>query len=109
MLDAPPDPPLEATKKFLHTYVSDAPSMDWIRQDVRRMVARNARSIIAGLLGIEGILADPPDVAGTFSHLIAYDANWVIDDPSDEGAKIWLSSLATLLREELGDKAPPRR
>ncbi len=39
--------------------------------------------------------------------LIAYDANWQIDDPSDTGAARWLADLAQMLREELNEMSRP--
>jgi hypothetical protein len=38
---------------------------------------------------------------GTVSRLVAVNANWVLDDPSDQGARAWLEELAKMLREEL--------
>lgn len=101
-LSAPPDPPLEATRNFLHSYIPDEDSLEAVRRSIRRMAGINKRTLYAGLAGIEGLLAHPPDKPGVLSHLVAYDANWVLDDPSDAGAAAWLKQLAEILREELG-------
>ena len=103
-LDAPPDPPLEATRKFLQSYCSDEDSLATIVWQVGEMIAVNPRTVLAGLAGIEGLLADQPGEPGTFAYLVAYDANWVLDDTGDESAKAWLAELATLVRAELESK-----
>lgn len=42
------------------------------------------------------------------AHLVAWEVNWVLDDPSDEGAKNWLQEIAEMIRQSLGDEAPAR-
>jgi len=107
-LNAPPDPPLEAAKKFFNTFFSDE-SWEEAREGIASLAAFNPRSILAGLAGVEGLLADPPAEPGVLSDLVAWEANWVLDDPSDEGAKVWLREVAEMVREVLGDKQPPRQ
>jgi hypothetical protein len=68
------------------------------------MLAVNPRTVLAGLAGIEGLLVNPPSEDRTLLSLVAYDANWVLNDRSDEGAKVWLQGIAQLLREELQKK-----
>lgn len=104
MLNAPPDPPLKACREFLQIYCSDADSIESIRRAVVRMIKLNPRTVLAGLAGIEGVLAHTPAEKGILASIVSYDAGWVLDDPSDEGAKMWLRDLAQLLREELADK-----
>lgn len=107
-LDAPPDPPLEATRKFLLGYCADKISMEEIEADVARMVQIDGtRTLMAGLVGMEALLADFPTEPGTLENLVAWEVGWVLDDPSDEGVKRWLHELAQMLREHLGDQAPP--
>lgn len=107
-LNAPPEPPLEATRAFLASYVYDADSLEEIRHHVRRMITINPRTIIAGLIGIEDLLREPQP-PGTLNMLVAYDANWQIDAPGDIGAAHWLADLAHMLREELGSLSPPSK
>lgn len=106
-LNATPALPLEAARNFLQTYFSDN-SLPEARQQMNSMMTVNIRPLLAGLTGIEALLSNPPTEKGVLSHLVAYDANWVLDDPSDEGAKVWLREIAELIREVLGDKQPPR-
>jgi len=103
-LNAPPSAPIEASRKFLQSYCSDAESLQEIRNHVARMLAVNPRTVLAGLAGIEGLLVNPPSEDRTLLSLVAYDANWVLNDRSDEGAKVWLQGIAQLLREELQKK-----
>jgi hypothetical protein len=60
------------------------------------------------LAGIEALLASSSNEPGVLADLVAWDANWVLDDPSDEGAKRFLREVAEMIREVLADKAPPR-
>lgn len=96
-----PDEPFETTREFLLSYVCDADSMEEIEADIERMSQTNSRSLRLGLVGIEKLLAGPPPEEGALSRLVAWEAGWVLQDESDEGAKIWLGSLAELLRRYL--------
>ena len=103
VLNAPPDPPLEATRKFLQSYCADEDSLETIRAAVRRMAAINRRTLVVGLEGIDSLLENPVK-EGVLAQLVAYDAGWVLDDPSDAGARAWLKDVAQMVREELGGK-----
>lgn len=105
-LNAPAEPPLKAVRSFLMGFVYDADSLEEVRHHVRRMISINPRTVRAGLVGIEDLLRENLP-AGTLSMLIAYDANWQIDDPSDTGAARWLADLAQMLREELNEMSRP--
>ena len=100
-LNRPPDPPLEATRKFLQSYVLDEQSRQSLRAQVRYIAGINTRTLREGLAGIEGLLANPPAEEGVLARLAACDAGKVLDDPSDAGAKAWLQEIAGMLREEL--------
>lgn len=94
-------PPLDATRAFLQSYVSDADSLDEVREEVARAAAHNPERISATLDAIEAVIADPPR-DGTLSSMVAVDANRQLTDPSDEGALHYLYRLTRLLREVLG-------
>jgi hypothetical protein len=104
-MSAPPAPPLEATRRFLQSFCSDEDSLESVRLRVHEMAAINARSLEAGLAGIEGLLQHPHAEAGVLARLVAYDAGWVLEHSSDDAAKEWLAQVAQLLREELGGKS----
>ena len=40
--------------------------------------------------------------------MVTWDANKGLENPTDEGAKVWLREVAEMVREVLGDKQPPR-
>lgn len=106
-LNAPPDPPLEAAKKFFNAFFSDE---DWeeSKERLTKRVALNPHAVLAGLAGVEGLLADPPAEPGVLFEMVSWDANKPLEDPTDAGAKVWLREVAEMVREVLGDKQPPR-
>jgi hypothetical protein len=105
-LDEAPPPPLEATRAFLRSYVADADGLKEIHEDIARMVEINPRTLVNAISGIEALLADPP-ASGTLARLVAWDGNYVLDDPSDESAGAWLLELAAYIRGVLGDRQSP--
>lgn len=99
--------PLEATRKFLQSYVLDNYWED-IRREIEYMMRINPSTVIRGLHGIEDLLADPPKEEGTLNYLVACEASWVLDEPNDQNSAIWLRELAEFIRDVMGDKQPPR-
>jgi hypothetical protein len=95
-----PPAPLDAARDFLQSYVFDA-DMATLERIVRHMVSVNPRTIIDGVEGIEALLEATPE-PGTLANLVARDANRDLDDPSDEGAAVWLRALATRVRAWMG-------
>ena len=107
-LNAPPPPPLEATRMFLSRYVEDALTLEEVRQHARRMAGVNTRTLEQGLAGIEALLADPPP-PGALARLVANEGNWVLDDPtSDVAAAAFLRQLADLVRDVLKEAEAAR-
>ena len=100
-----PRPPLEAARKFLRSYSYDLDSFDEVRSEMEQMI--NTRTILSGLTGLERLLAHPPSEKGILSQLVVIDANWPLNDPSDEGAMEWMRQMVALIRDALGDKQPP--
>lgn len=96
-LQAPPKPPFEATRDFLMSYCVDAESMSEIEADIARMAKINQRTLIAGLNGIRGVLAEPMDPDARLARMIALEVGWVLDDESEAGARAWLGELETIL------------
>lgn len=105
--NAPPSPPLEVASKFLRAYFADN-SFEEARARLARHISRNTNAVVRELEAIERLLAEPPAEAGTLAHLVAWEANWVLDDSSDSGAAAWLREVAEMIRELMGDKQPPR-
>jgi hypothetical protein len=107
-LNAAPALPLDAAARFLRSFFADD-SWEEAKEAIAALAAINSRFILAGLAGIEGLLADPPDKQGVLYNLVMWDANTGLDhNPTDEGAKAWLKEVAEMVREVLGDKQPPR-
>jgi len=94
--------PLEAAGRFLDVFVRNADGMAEVQEQIRRTSAVTA---IDGLVAIELVLARPQPT-GTYAELVRR-AVWRLEDPSDRGAKAWLGELASLVRERLGEHAPP--
>ena len=91
-------PPLETVRRFLGGYVADAESLDEIRADLELLARTSTRSIRRNAAAIETLLAEPPTPPGTLARLVAWDGNWVLENPSDTGAAAFLGDLARLLR-----------
>jgi hypothetical protein len=49
------------------------------------------------------VLADPPKEPGALARMVAWEGNWVLDDPSDAGAARFLGDLAQTLRDVLNE------
>ncbi|MEU4214697.1 hypothetical protein [Actinoplanes sp. NPDC026623] len=54
------------------------------------------------LAALEAVAAEQ-HAPGTLARLVGWEANWVLDDPSDAGAAQFLRELAQLLREVIDD------
>ena len=106
-LNAPPAPPLEAAGEFLSCFFADD-SWEEAEESIADLAATNTRFILAGLAGIEGLLADPPAEQGVLYNLVMWDANTNLHSPTDEGAAAWLREVAEMVRGVLGNKQPPR-
>jgi hypothetical protein len=98
-------PPLEQVRRFVHFNFSDADGLDEVRADLARQAAVNPDPLLRALGAIEAVLGDPPP-EGELARLVAWDGNWVLDDPSDAGAACWLREVAELVRGVLAE-APP--
>ncbi len=92
--------PLEVTIDFLQGFCCDAGTLDEVRDDVANLASHHPQTIQRYLSGIERLLADPP-TDNTLADIVAWDANWILENPSNEGAKQWLQEMIQLLREVL--------
>ena len=102
-LNNQPKTALEAVQRFLRAYFGDADGIDEVRLQMERATARNPKAYVRDLLAIEDLLVYPPAEPGVLSNLVAWDANWVLDDPSDEGAKQFLREVAEMIRDILSE------
>jgi hypothetical protein len=92
-------PPLEIVRSYLGSYYSDAADLDEVRSIMLQLAQTNIRSHQERLSALEAVIADPPREPGTLARLVAWDANWVLDDESDAGALEFLRDAAQMLRE----------
>ena len=99
------EPPFETVRLFLGTEFADS-SFAEARRRFEQKAQYNVRSSQRDLWALEQVIADPPAEPGALSRLVAWDANWVLDDESDEGALQFLREAAQMLREVI-DSAPP--
>ena len=88
---------LETVRDFLRGHVTDTDGLDEVRADLAQVAEFDTVSLRQDLVAIESVLAEPPS-AGTLARLVGWDANWVLDDPSDAGAARFLGELAQMLR-----------
>jgi len=92
-------PPLEIVRSYLGSYYSDAADIDEVRSILQQLAQTNIRSHQERLHALEAVIADPPSEPGTLSRLIAWDANWVLNDESDAAALQFLRDAAQVLRD----------
>jgi hypothetical protein len=99
-------PPLETVRSFLGGRFNDAESFEEVRADLQRLAQSNIRSHQEDLYALEAVIADPPAEHNVLNHLVAWDANWVLDEPSDASSLEFLREVAQMLREVIAE-APP--
>ncbi|GID95938.1 hypothetical protein ACFQFC_18915 [Amorphoplanes digitatis] len=93
---------LDRVREFLGSHVQDADGLDEVRADLRRTAHFGTVRHHGDLAALEAVVAEqhPP---GTLARLVGWEANWVLDDPSDAGAARFLTDLAEMLREVIGE------
>ena len=99
-LNEPPGPPVEEVSNFLLGYFGDADSYTEARDGIARTVAYNPRTVVRALAALETLLAEP-QAPGILAELVAWSANWPLEDPSDAGARAWLEDVTQTIREVL--------
>lgn len=98
---------LEKVTKFLFGTFGDAGSLDEAFSDIKQTANRNPAYLTDKLNALEELLQESA-YDDFFAHLVAWEANWVLEDTSDDRAKQWLREIAEMIRQSLGDKAPPK-
>lgn len=93
---------LDRVREFLGSHVLDADSLDEVRADLRRTAHFGTMRHRGDLAALEAVVAEPHS-PGTLARMVGWEANWVLDDPSDAGAAQFLRELAQLLREVIDD------
>jgi hypothetical protein len=95
-------PPLEKVRAFLGAYVNDMDSMDEVRANIWLTASSRTRWLKLDMQALDAVLAEPQP-PGVLAELVAWVANWRLDDPSDEGARAFLRQIADVLREVLAE------
>ncbi len=101
-------PPLEKVRSLLRGHVADTDEWGEIRDELAMTSQHSTRWLRQGLEVIDAVLAEelPP---GTLLRMVAGDAGWPLDDdPTDEGAAVFLRELAGLIRSVLDETASER-
>ncbi|WP_084598774.1 hypothetical protein [Actinoplanes subtropicus] len=93
------EPPLETVRLFLGVQFGDSESFDEVRSRLTVLAGTNIRFHQRELHALEAVIADPPTEPGALARLVAWDANWVLDDESDPAALAFLREVAQMLRE----------
>ena len=101
-----PKPSVELVANFL-LGISDDDGWEEIKESLKGKVSYAPRGMISDLKALENILSTPQE-KDVYAKLVAWDFNWSLDDPSDENAKAHLQILADMMRQALGDLAPPQ-
>ncbi|MBM2621821.1 hypothetical protein JIG36_40585 [Actinoplanes sp. LDG1-06] len=93
---------METVREFLLGYLADGGSLNEVRSQLRGIARHSTRLHRRTLSALESVLATswPPE---TLARLVGWDANWVLDDPSDAGAAEFLRGVAHMLRDVISD------
>jgi hypothetical protein len=89
---------LDRVREFLGSHVLDADGLDEVRADLRRTAHFSTVRHRGDLAALEAVVVEQHP-AGTLARLVGWEANWVLDDPSDAGAAQFLRELTQMLRE----------
>lgn len=99
----PPLHPLEQVRSFLRNYVDDVESLDELRAELTATAEVNISAVQQELQAFNELLASPP-AGGVLARMVAWDANWGLDDDtSDAAATQWLRKVADIIRHVLND------
>lgn len=96
-------PPLEKARAFLTKFCSVTQGLDEIQEQVRHLLKFNAIPVRGGMHGLRAVLNDPSTSPQTLVDLVKQDANQQSVPATPEAARAFLSKLADMLRQELGD------
>jgi hypothetical protein len=90
-------PALEKAQLFLRSWVASAESIEEAGEGFRELSPSYVRDALSAMETLLGEAHEP----GVLANLVGWDANWVLDDPSDAGAAVFLREVARLLRAAL--------
>jgi hypothetical protein len=96
--------PIETVRSLLRGQVADASSLDEVRAGLRLTAESSTRGLRRDLAALEAVLSEPSE-PGELVELAERDANWVLDEPTDAAAAVFLGQLVDLLRAALEEAA----
>lgn len=94
---------METVQDFVGSYLADADGIDEVWAHLRLTAATSTYGPRRDLAALEAVLADPPREKDALAYLVGWQGNWVLDDPSDEGAAAFLAELADMLRTVIAE------
>lgn len=95
---------IETVRSLLRGQVADASSLEEVQGDFRLIAKSTVRGLRRDLAALEEVLSGPTE-PGELAKLVEWDANWVLDEPTDDAAVAFLGQLADLLREVIEEAA----
>jgi hypothetical protein len=95
------EPPLTTVREMLGGFFADAENLDEVERLFRSIAATTDVGIRQDLTALEAVLADP-SLHDQLGALVEWYASWGLDDPSDEGARRFLESVAEMMRDVIG-------
>jgi hypothetical protein len=100
-------PPIAVVRDLLGGSFNDADSLDEVEREMRSIAPHTTRRMEEQLAALEAVLKDPA-LDDQLSTIVAWDANWVLDDPSAAGARTFLGQVADMMRRVIADHPSPR-
>lgn len=100
------EPAIDQVQSFLQGHFGDAYSLDEVREEFESTARVTTRGLQRDLDALERLLCTPL-LPGEMSRLVAWHANWVLDDPSDEAARVFLEQVAEMVRQVIAAAPPP--
>lgn len=99
-------PALDVVRSLLSTHFGDAEGEEEVERHLRSQAEYTTAGLRQELVALEDVLGQPQE-AGVLADIVAWDANWVLDDPSDEGARVFLREFADLVRRVIEEAEGP--
>jgi len=94
--------PVEDAQAFLRRYWGDESRLDAIRDDMKKTIALSPNTIIRGIKAIEKLINEPP-AEEVLLNLVIWDANHVLENPTEESAKAWLQSIVNFSKNVMSE------
>ena len=97
--------PLHQVRELLSEF-ADAESFEEVEARFRQLATVTTLGIVTDLRALETVLSGPIE-PGLPTRLVAWDANWVLDEANDENSLEFLRKAADMLRAVLASVENP--